>query len=136
MTEASVHTEQRDITGRLATSVGLTRIVFGAAFVVAPRQTAGPWVGAGVETAGARLLTRSMGVRDLLLGVGLLRSLSAHDNPAASQWLAYGSAAGLVDAAATAVAFRDLPRTGRAFLAFIVGALVVDGLLARKLSNH
>jgi hypothetical protein len=69
---------------RLAQLAGWTRVAFGAAFVVAPKITARPWAGSGIDTAGAQLLTRSMGVRDLLLGVGLLHALNRDDKRAAS----------------------------------------------------
>lgn len=55
---------------------GITRICFGTAFIVAPHASARPWVGAAADSAGAQLLTRSMGIRDLLLGVGLLQALA------------------------------------------------------------
>ncbi len=119
----------------LARLAGVTRIGFGAAFVIAPRAAARPWAGAGAGTAGAQLLTRSMGVRDLLLGVGLVRSLKDRDHSGAATWLAYGAAAGMVDAAATLAAYRELPRSGRAFLVFITAALGVDAVLAAAISR-
>jgi hypothetical protein len=64
----------------LARLAGITRICFGTAFIVAPRASARPWVGAGADSAGAQLLTRSMGVRDLLFGAGLLQALNQADH--------------------------------------------------------
>jgi hypothetical protein len=114
----------------LAQLAGATRIAFGTGFIVAPKTLARPWAGPAAAAPGAQLLTRSMGIRDLLLGVGLLRALGKGDQQAAATWLAYGAAAGVVDAAATLAAYRALPRAGRAFLLFITGALGADALLA------
>jgi hypothetical protein len=120
----------------LARLAGITRICLGAAFVVAPHASARPWVGAGADSAGAQLLTRSMGIRDLLLGAGLLQALNQADHRAAARWLSYGAAAGVIDAGATLAAYPSLPRGGRAFLLFITGALVTDTLLAAQLRSH
>ena len=117
----------------LARLAGITRLCFGTAFIVAPRASARPWVGAGADSAGAQLLTRSMGIRDLLLGVGLLQALNQGDHRTAACWLSYGAAAGVIDAGATLAAYPSLPPAGRAFLFFIIGALVTDTLLAAQL---
>jgi hypothetical protein len=119
----------------LARLAGITRICFGTAFIVAPHASARPWVGAGADSAGAQLLTRSMGIRDLLLGAGLLQALNQADHRAAARWLSYGAAAGVIDAGATLAAYPSLPRGGRAFLLFITGAVVTDTLLAAQLRS-
>jgi len=72
-------------------------------------------------------------VRDGLLGVGLLLALRRGDTASASRWLAYGAATGLVDATATAAALDDLPLSSRAFLAFVISALVGDAALSTSL---
>jgi hypothetical protein len=99
---------------KLARLAGITRICFGTAFIVAPHASARPWVGAGADSAGAQLLTRSMGIRDLLLGVGLLQALNQADHRTAARWLSYGAAAGVIDAGATLAAYPSLPQGGRA----------------------
>jgi hypothetical protein len=119
----------------LARLVGITRICFGTAFIVAPHASARPWVGASADSAGAQLLTRSMGIRDLLLGAGLLQALNQADHQTAARWLSYGATAGVIDAGATLAAYPSLPRRGRAFLLFITGALVADTLLAAQLRS-
>ncbi len=119
----------------LARLAGITRICFGTAFIVAPHASARPWAGAGADSAGAQLLTRSMGIRDLLLGAGLLQALSQDDHRTAARWLSYGAAAGVIDAGATLAAYPSLPRGNRAFLLFITGALVTDTLLAAQLRS-
>lgn len=113
---------------------GCTRLAFGAAFVLRPAGAATAWAGPAATQPGTQLLTRSMGVPDLLLGVGLLTALRRGDRRTASTWLGHAAAAGVVDAAATVVAYRHLPRTGRLFLLFIAGATLTDGWLAAQLS--
>lgn len=125
-----------DTAKRLARLGGWTRVAFGTAFVVAPKTVAQPWVGSGVDTPAAQLLTRSMGIRDLLLGVGLLRALRHDDRQTAATWLEYGAAAGVIDAGATIAAFPGLPRSGRTFLLFIIVALGTDTLLAAQLRQE
>ena len=121
---------------RLARLGGWIRVVAGTAFVLAPRRAARPWVGSGGDTHGAQLLARSMGIRDLLLGVGLLQSLNHGDLSGASTWLGFGAAAGVVDTGATMAACAGLPRSGRVFLIFIVGALITDASLALQLRQE
>jgi hypothetical protein len=121
---------------RLARLGGWTRVAFGTAFVLTPRAVARPWVGTGADTAGAQLLTRSMGIRDLLLGVGLLQALNRNDRRLAATWLGYGAAAGVVDTGAAMAAYPGLPRTGRRFLLFIIGALATDAMLAAQLRQE
>jgi hypothetical protein len=77
-----------------------------------------------------------MGIRDLLLGVGLLQALNRNDHRLAATWLGYGAAAGVVDTGATMAAYPGLPRTGRRFLLFIIGALATDAMLAAQLRQE
>jgi hypothetical protein len=85
-----------------------------------------PWIGAAAESADARLLARTMGGRDLALGVGTLRALGVSDAEA-RPWVALAGMADAVDAAVTVLAFRRLPtRTRWVILASTVGAAVVS----------
>lgn len=120
---------------RLARLAGWTRVAFGASFVLAPRATARPWIASAVDTPGTQLLARSVGIRDSLLGVGLLRALNRADRQTAATWLAHGAAAGVVDAAATLAVYSGLPRSGRTFLLLIIGALGADAGLAANLRH-
>jgi hypothetical protein len=116
---------------RLASyAVACVRIGFGLAFIAAPQLTSRRWLGSVADAPGGQVVVRSMGVRDGVLGVGLLLALRRGDTASASRWLGYGAAAGLVDVAATAAALDDLPRSSRAFLAFIVSGLVGDATLS------
>ena len=92
-----------------------------------------PWIGDAAESADARLLARTMGGRDLALGLGTLRALAV-DDAEARPWVALAGMADAVDAAVTVLAFRRLPRGTRwGILASTVGAAVVSFRVALAL---
>ena len=111
---------------RLAQLVALGRIGIGVTALVAPTAMVRPWIGDGAATADARLLSRTMGGRDLALGIGTLRALGV-DDAEARPWVALGGMADAVDATVTVFAFRRLPSLTRwAILASTVGAALVS----------
>jgi hypothetical protein len=75
------------------------------------------------------LLTRSLGIRDVALGMG---AIMAMDRGAPSRgWLEAGGLADAGDLVATLLAFRSLPRFGRwTMLLAIGGAVAATGVLA------
>ena len=115
---------------RLARLLALARIGIGGTALVAPTRMVRPWIGTGAESPDARLLARTMGGRDLALGLGALRALAVSDAEA-RPWLALAGMADAVDAAVTIMAFRRLPRVTRwGLLAATVGAAVASFRLA------
>jgi hypothetical protein len=93
---------------------------------VAPPTVTRPWVGDSADTSSARLLARTLGGRDLALGVGTLRALSRSDEEA-RPWVALAGVSDGVDALATAIAFAWLPRSTRwVILGVCVGAALVS----------
>ena len=60
---------------RLAQLVALGRIGIGCTALVAPTLMTRPWIGDAAESPDARLMARTMGGRDLALGIGTLRAL-------------------------------------------------------------
>jgi len=125
----------RAVTRTLAQLIALGRVGIGVTAVVAPTLMARPWIGAAAGTPSARLLARTMGGRDLALGIGALRALALSDQEA-RPWVALGGMADLVDAAATVVAFGTLPRRGRwGILAVTVGAAVTSTRVAVSLDG-
>ena len=120
---------------RLAQLVALGRIGIGCTALVAPTAMARPWIGDAASGPEARVLARTMGGRDLALGIGALRALALSDQEA-RPWVALGGMADLVDAAATVVAFGTLPRRGRwGILAVTVGAAVTSTRVAVSLDG-
>ena len=115
---------------RLARIVAVARIAVGGTALAAPTVVLRPWVGDLAGSPGARLLARTMGGRDLALGIGSLRALGV-DDAEARPWVALAGMADAVDATVTVLAFRRLPTRARwAVLAVTVGAAVASFRLA------
>ena len=115
----------------LARQFAFGRIAMGAALLVVPGLVAAPWVGR--ETAsrpGVHVLLRALGVRDLVLGLGLKTALD-RDAPTRG-WLEGALAADGVDAAATLLAGDDLPRSGRVLVGALAGSSVLLGAWLRR----
>ncbi len=120
----------RELSCRLARLVAWGRVAIGATAIAAPAVVARPWIGDAAGSVTARLLARTMGGRDLAIGVGTLRALGRSDSEA-RPWVALGGTADAVDALATVVAFGSLPsRTRWSILAVTVGAAVVSTRVA------
>jgi hypothetical protein len=120
---------------RLAGLVAWGRVAIGCTALVAPAVVARPWIGADAESSTSRLLARTMGGRDLAIGIGTLRALGRSDSEA-RPWVALGGTADTVDALATIVAFGSLPARSRwSILAVTVGAAVVSTRAAIALDS-
>lgn len=117
--------EAREYARRLA---GL-RVAIGATAIVAPRLVTRPWLGRGVARPTDKLLARSLGSRDIALGLG---AILAMDRGAPSRgWLEAGGLADAGDLLGTLLAFRSLPRFGRwTMLLATTGAVAAAGVLA------
>ncbi len=90
--------------GRLALGVGL---------VLAPGRLGRGWIGDDAEHASTKVLTRSLGARDIALGGGALLALRRDGGTgAARSWLQAAVVADVVDAVGTGIAFRHLPSGG------------------------
>ncbi len=117
----------------LAGAVAWGRVALGATAVVAPALVARPWIGDMADGTTSRLLARTMGGRDLALGLGALRALAVSDQEA-RPWVALGGSADGVDALATVLAFGALPRRSRwGILALTTGAALVSIKVAESL---
>ncbi len=115
----------------LARQLALGRIGAGAGLLVAPGLVGGIWLGRDTARgAGVRVILRALGVRDLVLGLGLKTALD-RDAPTRG-WLEGGLAADGVDAAATLLAGDDLPASGRVLVGAVAGSGVVLGAWLRR----
>jgi hypothetical protein len=120
---------------RTARAIAWGRIAIGGTALVAPPIVTRPWVGDSADTSSARLLARTLGGRDLALGVGTLRALSRSDEEA-RPWVALAGVSDAVDALATAIAFAWLPRRTRwVILGVCVGAALVSIRAAASLDT-
>ncbi|MDQ3784996.1 MAG: hypothetical protein M3360_09000 [Actinomycetota bacterium] len=96
--------EDRD----LATLLGWTRVGVGAAFLFAPAKTSKLWMGQNVDSVYTRMAGRTLGARDMALGVGLLTAMR-RGSPARG-WLEAGVLADSVDTFNAGVGLRRLPK--------------------------
>ena len=93
---------------RLGQAMALGRVAIGVSALAAPTLLARPWIGDGAARQDARLLARTMGGRDVALGLGALRALSRDRTDEARIWVGLGGMADAVDATVTVLAqFND-----------------------------
>jgi hypothetical protein len=90
-------------------NVAIGRIVAGALYVAFPRPLVRAWT--GIDDRRVDPLGRAIGARDLALGLGALLALR-RDVPARG-WFEAAVVSDAVDAVATLLAFRHLPRVTR-----------------------
>lgn len=95
----------------LGTVVGALRTGVGIGMIAMP----GPVLraGAGTEPSGDMvLLTRTIGVRDLVLGAGTMSGCRADDRAAARRWVAAGLCSDVLDLVIGAASVRSVGRRG------------------------
>lgn len=112
------------------TALATIRIAIGVAAMAAPGLVLRPWVGAvAPEDAGGRLLGRSIGVRDVALGVGAV--LAGRHGAPQRGWIEAGALSDTGDFVATLIAFPSLAKPTRwGVLAMTAGAIVAGGIVA------
>jgi hypothetical protein len=110
------------------------RIAVGAGMTVLPGRAGGTWFGAASRQPIVKTAVRALGVRDALIGVGTLRALE--EGEPVRPWLLAGALADGVDAVATVVAYRHLPKRRRFLvLAIATTATVANVLLADQVED-
>jgi hypothetical protein len=104
------------------------RILIGVLAFFLPRLALRGWVGGKVASeSGGRLLSRSVGARDIALGAGALLA-ERHDAPVRG-WIEAGALSDLGDLAATLAGFKELPRFTRFGVLFMTGGAIAAGAL-------
>jgi hypothetical protein len=120
---------------KVAQGIAWGRVAIGATALVAPTALSRPWVGDSSATTPVKLLARTLGGRDLALGIGTLRALSRSDDEA-RPWVALAGVSDAVDALATVAAFAWLPRRTRwVVLGASVGAAIASIRAATELDD-
>lgn len=115
----------------LAKGLGVGTVVFGAAPLVAPRFFGSAL---GIDAAGDPTVAtaiRSVGARDLVIGLGLLRALQRKDSQAVSDWLLARVMCDVGDTIGVAIAIAEGARSA-GFVALgglALGAALVGGAL-------
>lgn len=107
----------------LARALGWTRVLAGVVLFLAPRLGTRVWTGEHDDDAPTQLAVRSLGIRDVALGTGLLVALER--GAPVRGWLEAGAMADAGDALGTVASWRGLgrPRGFFWFLAEVGGAL-------------
>jgi hypothetical protein len=118
---------------RAASLLAAGRAALGVAVLVAPEAVTSRWLGEHASHPAVRYLARSLGVRDLALGILALRTLD--DPRIAPQVHAACAVADSVDALATVAARSQLPAAGVIGTVAVAGGAAVAGVyLARELA--
>ncbi|MEW6473263.1 MAG: hypothetical protein AB1679_13410 [Actinomycetota bacterium] len=114
---------------QLAEAVAWGRIAIGVTALVAPTLPLRPWVGRDFAwQPRAKLLARSLGARDLALGLGVILALR-HDAPVRG-WVEGSGVADAGDVLATLLAFPKLPKGGRWLVLLSAGGAAAAARLA------
>lgn len=113
----------------VARLLAVGRIGIGLGLLLTPAVAARGWGGQVTAEPGAKLFLRALGGRDLLLGLGALRTLGEGDG-SAEAWVRASALADATDAAATLVAVRHLPSPGRWVTIAVASTAAVLGLNA------
>jgi hypothetical protein len=106
-------------TRSLALGLAANRILFGAGFMLSPEKTAKSWVGPVAASAGAGVMIRTAGARDVALGAGTLTALHGYADP--RPWFAAHLVSDATDVVATWTARRELG-PARSLYAIAVGS--------------
>jgi hypothetical protein len=96
---------------QLIRMLAVGRTAVGAVFVLAPGIAGAGWAGDLAKQPAVKVVLRAFGIRDLVIGLGTLRALDRGED--LRPWVQYGLASDVVDAAATTVGFRHLPKGQR-----------------------
>jgi hypothetical protein len=113
-------------------SIAAGRVVLGAVAIARPALPARCWVSPErAAEPGVQVLARALGARDIALGAVALSAYARGSACSRSATVGLGALADGVDAAATLLAWRGLPRQGR-YVALVAagGAAALGGYAA------
>jgi hypothetical protein len=111
------------------TTMGWLRTSVGVALIVAPGATM-RLAGGEPPTGATLLLMRTIGIRDLVLGVGTLASHRAGGSGDARRWLVATTASDAIDTVASLVAGQSIGRRDSVGAAGLALAFVCGDLMA------
>jgi hypothetical protein len=115
-----------------ARNQALGRAAIGVGMLLAPERVAIPWIGSVADREGVRVLTRALGAREVVLGVGQARAVAAGHG--VRPWVVGGVVADATDLVATVRSRGHLPLPGVAAVAAVAAGSTLLGLyLAREL---
>jgi hypothetical protein len=121
---------------QLARALAASRVLFGAAIIVAPRLTASFWIGPRrAARPEAKVLGRALGARDAVLGAATLGAFATEDAKLVRAAMAACALCDGTDLLATLAARRHLPAGAAGFTALAAGgatAVAVAALAAGR----
>jgi hypothetical protein len=130
MRVGEIELEDREV----ARFMGALRVGLGVAMFVAPNKVAKSWTGEGAESTPSTLALRGMAVRDIAVGLGLVKAVEL--GTSTRGWLEAAALCDAGDAVATLMAWRELGGVRRLFFfATEAGAAVLQMQLAEALDD-
>ena len=111
------------------------RIAIGILLMLFPRRLAkGLWGAAHAASPAVVFFSRLVGARDAILGLGTMAALQGEGTASVRPWMSYGAAADGVDAVATLLAYRHLPKRKRfVLLTMAAGGAATGGYLMTRM---
>ncbi len=94
----------------IARFTSVCRVALGAGLIAAPERFTRAWIGDDAASAGAAVLARSLGARDVAIGAGALAASGSDD---LERWLRAAVAADVADLGVTLAHRSALPPRGR-----------------------
>ena len=119
---------------RGAWALAAGRVALGVAVLAAPEKVTGRWLGDHAGRPVVRYLARSLGVRDVALGMLVLWTLDDRERGPRAQ--AACAVVDSVDALATVAVRSDLPSSGIAGVAVMAGGAAGAGFLFSHRMAH
>lgn len=116
----------------IAAGVAIGRLAIGAALTAKPASEAGAgWVGTDeAQRPVTKLLFRSVGARDMALGLGTLAAL--RDGGKLRPWLLGATLADVADLLGTVGSGNAIPMKGRVSLVLLAGGAIVTQLAVSR----
>jgi hypothetical protein len=119
-----------DLPRIMAVGLAVNRMAFGLNYVLRPESAGPSWIGRVAKRPGAKVMTRSQGIRDLALGAGALAALGRHDATDARIWLAGHALADATDFGVTWLSRDRLPGRGSQLALAVAGVSTAIGAAA------
>ena len=111
-----------------ARAVAIGRIVFGAAFMLAPGLTGRVWIGEEAHRPPVKILTTAIGARDLAMGIGVLMAMG-RGKPARG-WLEGIALTDALDFTAGLLARDSLPAANRRIVLALASGSAIQAATA------
>jgi hypothetical protein len=109
----------------LLTQLSAGRIVLGIGLIVRPQLVTGKWLGDDGHRPAVRVLGRSFGARDAVLGAGTLDAVRS--GRPLRPWVLAGLVADATDLVATHLGRRELPRISAPLIYALAGGALLVG---------